>query len=84
MDEIHNPHDKLACQSLANIEVAKDFLVTHIPKPILAKFDLNNIEPSNRTYIDPKLTDQLSTLCMKHPRLKAWVLHFGSSKNLFW
>lgn len=58
MAEIHSPHDKLARQSLANIEVAKDFLATHIPKHILAKFDLNNIELSNRTYIDPQLTEQ--------------------------
>lgn len=65
MAEIHNPHDKLARQSLSNIEVAKDFLATHVPKHILAKFDLNNIEPSNRTYIDPQLTEQLSDTVYK-------------------
>ena len=65
MAEIHNPHDKLARQSLANIDVAKDFLATHIPKHILAKFDLNNIELSNRTYIDPQLTEQSSDIVYK-------------------
>jgi len=65
MAEIYNPHDKLARQSLTNIEVAKDFLAIHVPKDILAKFDLNNIELSNRTYIDPQLTEQLSDIVYK-------------------
>ena len=44
MGNIHNPHDKIFRQSLSNIEVAKDFLLNHVPKDILAKFDLNDIK----------------------------------------
>ena len=36
-------HDKMFKASLINIEIAKDFLNTHLPKQILAKIDLNNL-----------------------------------------
>ena len=36
-------HNKMSRASLSNIEIAKDFLNTHLPKQILAKIDLNNL-----------------------------------------
>jgi recombination-promoting nuclease RpnE len=62
MGNIHNPHDKIFRQSLSNIEVAKDFLLNHVPKDILAKFDLNDIKFCPNSYIDPQLTEQLSDI----------------------
>ena len=62
MSNIYNLHDKLFRQSLSNIEVAKDFLVTHLPPNILAKFDLNDIQFCPNSYIDPQLQEQLSDI----------------------
>jgi predicted transposase/invertase (TIGR01784 family) len=61
MKAINKPHDKFFKQSLSDITVAKDFLETHVPAKILAKFNLNEIELCKESYIDEDL-EQLTDI----------------------
>lgn len=60
MKIINKPHDKFFKQSLSDIAIAKDFLETHIPATILAKFNLDEIELCKESYVDEELKEQLT------------------------
>jgi len=60
MSNIKSPHDKLFRASLKNLEIAKDFFKIHLPKSVLAKLDLNNLEFCNKSFLDKDLTGQFS------------------------
>jgi len=60
MKIINKPHDKFFKQSLGDIAIAKDFLETHIPATILAKFNLDEIELCKESYVDEELKEQLT------------------------
>jgi predicted transposase/invertase (TIGR01784 family) len=55
-------HDKLFRKSLGNIAIAKDFIVTHVPQQVLAKFDLNTIEFYKTSYIEDNLKEKITDI----------------------
>lgn len=60
MKAINKPHDKFFKQILSNKVIAKDFLETHVPAKILAKFNLDEIELCKESYVDEELKEQLT------------------------
>ena len=51
-------HDKLFRKSLSNLAIAKDFIATHVPQHVLAKFDINTIKFHKTSYVEDKLKEQ--------------------------
>ncbi|MGD0466627.1 MAG: Rpn family recombination-promoting nuclease/putative transposase [Gammaproteobacteria bacterium] len=45
-------HDKLFRKSLSNLAIAKDFIATHVPQHVLAKFDINTIKFYKTSYVE--------------------------------
>ncbi len=45
------PHDRIFKLSLSNKEIAKDFLITHLPKPILKTIKLQTLEICSDSYV---------------------------------
>ena len=70
-------HDKLFRKSLSNIQVAKEFILTHVPESVLAKFDLNTITFYKSFYIENNLEEQITDI-VYHINMKD-----GSSGYLF-
>ena len=59
------PHDKIMRVSLNNIEVAKEFIKTHLPKEILKEIKLNSLSACPNTYITPDLEQTASDILYK-------------------
>ena len=55
-------HDKLFRKSLSNLAIAKDFIATHVPQHVLAKFDINTIKFHKTSYIEDKLKEQITDI----------------------
>ena len=55
-------HDKLFRKSLSNLAIAKDFIATHVPQHILAKFDINTIKFHKTSYVEDKLKEQITDI----------------------
>src|SRR5262245_43029437 len=49
---IHQPHDKLFKSSMSQIQVARDFLKTHLPPVLLQKMDLDTLSVEKNSFID--------------------------------
>ena len=56
---IHQPHDKFFKQSMADIQVARDFFQVHLPKKLLEIVNLDTLELEKESFIDEvfKATD---------------------------
>ena len=52
---ITSPHDKLFRASMQNPEVARDFLMAHLPADLTKKIDLKSIVVCPNTFIDEEL-----------------------------
>lgn len=48
-------HDKLFRRSLSNIDIAKDFIISHMPQELLAKLNLNMVKFYRNFYINNDL-----------------------------
>ena len=59
---ITQPHDKILKLSLSNKEVAKDFLITHLPKPILKTIKLQTLEICHDSYVTSELESNYSDI----------------------
>ena len=55
MAKVHQPHDKLFKASFGKKLVTKDFLLSRLPKDILAKIDLKSLKRENASFIDEHL-----------------------------
>ncbi len=55
-------HDKLFRKSLSNLAIAKDFIATHVPQHVLAKFDINTIKFHKTSYVEDKLKEQITDI----------------------
>ena len=63
--KIQSPHDKLFRASMHHPEVARDFLVTHLPASIIAQLDFKSIEICPNTFIDEDLKLTASDVLIK-------------------
>ncbi|MEI6529707.1 MAG: Rpn family recombination-promoting nuclease/putative transposase [Candidatus Falkowbacteria bacterium] len=61
-DFTNNPHDRIFRTSLSNVEVAKDFLKTHLPRYILNSIKLNSLSICPNSYITADLAESLSDI----------------------
>jgi predicted transposase/invertase (TIGR01784 family) len=60
---MNHPHDKYARFVLQNLEVALELLRFILPPEILAVIDLNALQLSEDSFLDPKLREQFSDIC---------------------
>ena len=52
---ISNPYDKLFCGSMQDPEVARDFLMAHLPDELIKKIDSKSMAVCPNTLIDEEL-----------------------------
>ena len=62
------PHDHNFRLSLSNKEVAKDFLTTHLPKPILKTINLQTLTICSDSFITKDLAENCSDIKRKPPK----------------
>lgn len=60
--ELHKSHDRFFRQSLANIQIARDFLQAHLPVELLNRVDLNTLEICKETYIEEQFNESISDI----------------------
>ena len=59
------PHDKHFKASMSNIEVAREFLATHLPRKIFQSIKLDTLSVCQNSYITPDLEERLSDVLYK-------------------
>ena len=62
MIEIKTPHDTYFKASFSDVDVAKDFLITYLPKSILKCVDLSTLELQKDSHVDKKLKEHFSDI----------------------
>ena len=62
MIKINNPHDKFFKSCMANTQVAKSFLESHLSKEVLSKINLDTLEVVNESFIDEDLQELLTDM----------------------
>jgi predicted transposase/invertase (TIGR01784 family) len=70
MSKIQNIHDRTFRRIFSHKIIAIDFLQTYLPKHILTKVNLENIEFCPNNYIDPKLKESFSDIVYRAPMLE--------------
>ncbi|WP_119963842.1 Rpn family recombination-promoting nuclease/putative transposase, partial [Candidatus Fukatsuia symbiotica] len=62
MKAIISPHDAFCKKFLGNLEVARDFLKTHLPPAILEKCDLSTLKVEDCSFVDENLRQYFSDI----------------------
>jgi predicted transposase/invertase (TIGR01784 family) len=62
MNTMNQPHDKFFKRSMADIEIARDFVQNYVPAGILKGIDLNTLKLEKDSYTDPKLSQYFSDI----------------------
>lgn len=66
MDElITHAHDKFFKTTFSDVEIAKDFMRSYLPKDVLDVVDLNTLVPQKDSHVDKKLKEQFSDLLFR-------------------
>jgi predicted transposase/invertase (TIGR01784 family) len=60
--ELHKSHDRFFRQSLADLQIARDFLQAHLPVDLLNRVDLNTLEICKESYIEEQLNESISDI----------------------
>ncbi len=62
MKAIISPHDAFCKKFLGNLEVARDFLKTHLPPAVLKKCDLSTLKVEDCSFVDENLRQYFSDI----------------------
>lgn len=62
VSEIANPHDLLFRQMLSSRETAQDFVRHYLPESLLACLDLESLEMTGDSFVEPKLREHISDI----------------------
>ena len=66
MDElITHAHDKFFKTTFSDVEIAKDFMKSYLPKDVLDVVDLSTLVPQKDSHVDKKLREQFSDLLFR-------------------
>ncbi len=65
MPELTRPHDRFFKEMFSKKEVVSHHLQNFLPKEVLSYLDLDTLEISKDTFIDPKLTEHYSDMLYK-------------------
>jgi len=60
MEKPHNPHDAIFRKTMSDIRVAREFMLQHLPKEVIAAMDQKALRLCEGTFIDKSLRKQFS------------------------